>query len=91
METLDDKLEGKKLELEYPCNWCYKVISTEKEALQNAVKDVVDEREHTLTDSNKSKGGKYVSMNLDMLVHNEDDRQFIYDSLKKHDDIKMVL
>jgi putative lipoic acid-binding regulatory protein len=91
VETLDDKLEGKKLELEYPCNWCYKVISTEKEALQNAVKDVVDEREHTLTDSNKSKGGKYVSMNLDMLVHNEDDRQFIYDSLKKHDDIKMVL
>jgi len=91
VETLEDKLEGKKLELEYPCNWCYKVIASEKEALQSAVKDVVDEREHTLTESNKSKGGKYVSMNLDMLVHNEDDRQFIYDALKKHDDIKMVL
>ena len=91
METLNDKLEGKKLELEYPCNWCYKVIASEKEALQNAVKDVVEEREHTLTDSNKSKGGKYVSMNLDMLVHNEDDREFIYDALKKHKDVKMVL
>jgi len=91
VETLNDKLEGKKLELEYPCNWCYKVISSEKEALQKAIKDVVQEREHTVSDSNKSKTGKYVSMNLDMLVHNEDDRQFIYDALKKHQDIKMVL
>jgi putative lipoic acid-binding regulatory protein len=91
VETLNDKLEGKKLELEYPCNWCYKVIASEREALQKAVKDVVLEREHTLSDSNKSKGGKYISMNLDLLVHNEDDRQFIYDALKKHQDIKMVL
>jgi len=91
VETLNDKLKDKKLELEYPCNWCYKVIASEREALQNAVKDVVEEREHKLTDSNKSKTGKFVSMNLDMLVHNEDDRQFIFDALKKHQDIKMVL
>ena len=91
METLNDKLEGKKLELEYPCNWCYKVIASEKETLEKAIKDVIDEREHKLSDSNKSKTGKSVSMNLDMLVHNEDDRQFIYDALKKHQDIKMVL
>jgi len=91
VETLNDKLEGKQLELEYPCNWCYKVIASEKEALQNAIKEVIDERAHKLTDSNSSKTGKYVSMNLDMLVHNEDDRKFIYDALKKHQDIKMVL
>ena len=91
VETLNDRLEGKKLELDYPCSWCYKVIASEKEALQNAVKDVIDEREHRLTDSNSSKTGKYVSMNLDLLVHNEDDRKFIYDALKKHQDIKMVL
>ena len=91
METLNDKLKGKKLELEYPCNWCYKVIASEKEALQKAVQEVIDKREHKLSDSNSSKTGKYVSMNLDMLVHNEDDRQFIYDALKKHQDIKMVL
>jgi putative lipoic acid-binding regulatory protein len=67
------------------------VIASEKEALQNAIKEVISEREHKLSDSNKSKTGKYISMNLDMLVHNEDDRQFIYDALKKHQDIKMVL
>lgn len=91
METLNDKLADKKLELDYPCSWCYKVIASEQKALQNAIKDVIDEREHKLTESNTSKSGKFISMNLDMLVHNEDDRQFIYDALKKHQDIKMVL
>lgn len=91
METLNDKLSDKKLELTYPCNWCYKVIATEREALKRAVKEVIQEREHTLKHSNNSKTGKYVSMNLDLLVHNEDDREFIYDALKRHQDIKMVL
>jgi putative lipoic acid-binding regulatory protein len=85
--TLDDK----KVVIEYPCNWCYKVIASEKEALEQAVKDVIDEREHTLSPSNKSKTGKYTSMNLDLLVHNEDDRTFIFEALKKHASIKMVL
>lgn len=80
-----------KLELEYPCNWCYKVIASEQKALQQAVKDVILEREHKLTPSNSSKSGKYISMNLDLLVHNEDDRTFIFDALKRHQDIKMVL
>jgi len=89
MEIINDS--KKKLELTYPCNWCYKVISTEEEMLKKAVRDVILEREHKLSPSNSSKTGKYISMNLDMLVHNEDDRTFIFDALKKHADIKMVL
>ena len=89
MEILNDRDE--KLELEYPCNWAYKLIASEKKALEKAISDVIDEREHKLTHSKNSKGGKYISMNLDMLVHNEDDRNFIYEALKKHQDIKMVL
>ena len=89
MEIINDSEQ--KVVLEYPCNWCYKVIATEEKALKEAVKDVIDEREHKLEHSNKSKAGKYMSMNLDILVHNEDDRTFIFDALKKHQDIKMVL
>ncbi len=89
MEIINDREE--KLELIYPCSWCYKLIASEKEALQKAIKDVIDEREHKLTHSKSSKGGKYISMNLDILVHNEDDRNFIYEALKAHQHIKMVL
>lgn len=80
-----------KLELEYPCNWCYKVVGEEHEMLKKAMREVVLEREHSITHSNTSRTGKYISLNLDLLVHNEDDRQFIYEALKAHRHIKMVL
>jgi len=89
METINDSEQ--KVLIEYPCNRCYKVIATEKTLLEQAIRDVIDEREHKLSPSNKSKGGKYTSMNLDLLVHNEDDRTFIFEALKKHQAIKMVL
>ncbi len=89
MEILNDRTD--KLELTYPCSWSYKLIAGEKEALEQAIRDVILEREHKLTHSKNSKGGKYISMNLDLLVHNEDDRNFIYEALKAHQNIKMVL
>ncbi len=89
MEIINDSQQ--KVVIEYPCNWCYKVIASEEKALKQAITDVIDKRSHTLEHSNKSKTGKYVSMNLDILVHNEDDRTFIFDALKKHQNIKMVL
>ena len=80
-----------KLVLEYPCNWCYKVVGEEREKLENAIREVIVEREHKISHSNTSRGGKYISLNLDLLVHNEDDRTFIYEALKAHQHIKMVL
>lgn len=102
MEIINDSTQ--KLELEYPCSWCYKLIGYEKEAIQKAIHDVILEREqkvngeareaalgYDLTHSNASKTGKYVSMNLDLVIQNEDERNFIYEALKAHQHIKMVL
>lgn len=80
-----------KLELEYPCDWRYKIVGEEREKIENAIREVIFEREHRLTHSNTSRSGKYISLNLDLLVHNEEDRQFIYEALKAHQDVKMVL
>ncbi len=89
MEIINDS--KKKLELTYPCGWSYKLIGYEKEAIQKAIHDVIIEREHKLTHSNKSKGGKYTSMNLDLVIQNEDERNFIYEALKAHQNIVRVL
>ena len=89
MEILNDKKQ--KLELVYPCSWSYKLIGYEKEAIQKAIYDVIVKREHSLIHSNASKTGKYVSMNLDLVIQNEDERNFIYEALKAHQNIKMVL
>ncbi len=88
---LDGKTPQPKLELDYPCQWRYKIVGEKKERMIEAVCDVISEKEHTINDSNKSKNGKYTSLNLDLLVHNEDERNFIYEALKAHQHIKMVL
>ena len=89
MEIINDS--ETKLELKYPCSWSYRLIGYEKQALQQAIRDVILEREHELQHSNKSKTGKYISMNLSLVIQNEDERNFIYEALKKHQNIKMVL
>ena len=89
MEIINDS--KKKLELTYPCSWTYKLIGHEKEAIQKAIHDVIVERSHNLNHSNASKTGKYVSMNLELVIQNDDERNFIYEALKAHQNIKMVL
>ena len=90
MEILNDK-KLPKLELDYPCSWTYKLIGHEKAAIQKAIHEVILEREHDLKHSNASKSGKYVSMNLSLVITNEDERNFIFAALKAHNNIKMVL
>lgn len=89
MVNIDDIEQ--KLELLYPCDWRYKVIGEERAKLEQAIREVILEREHRLEHSNASRSGKYVSLNLDLLVHNDDDRQFIYEALKAHQHVTMVL
>jgi putative lipoic acid-binding regulatory protein len=89
MEIINDSKQ--KVEIEYPSMWTYKLIGYEKEAIQKAIHDVIVKREHKLAHSNKSKTGKYVSMNLELLVTSDDERNFIYEALKAHQQIKMVL
>jgi len=89
VEIINDNKE--KLVLEYPCSWCYKVIGHHKDDIHTAIKEIILEKPHTLKLSNESKTGKYVSMNLDLIINNEDERTFIYEALKNHQHIKMVL
>lgn len=89
MEIINDKTQ--KLELTYPTGWTYKLIGYEKEAIKKAIHSVIVEREHNLTHSNSSKTGKYISMNLELVIQNNDERIFIYEALKAHQNIVRVL
>jgi len=80
-----------KLELEYPCKWCYKIVAYERAGIEIAAMEIFMERNYALNPSNTSKSGKYISMNLELLVHNEDERTYFYETLKAHPHIKMVL
>lgn len=80
-----------KLELDYPCTWCYKVVAYERAGIEIAALEIFSERTYSLNPSNSSKSGKYISMNLELLVHNEDERTYFYEALKAHPHVKMVL
>jgi len=84
-------LNDKKLELDYPCSWEYKLIVLENCNIKKCVKDILLEREYNLKLSKTSSKGKFKSYTLQMLVHNEDDRKEIFSILGEHQDIKIVL
>ena len=79
-----------KVQIEYPTVWRYKVIGENAKKTREAIKSVT-KRPATITFSKQSNRGKYQSFNADILVHSEAEREKIYEDLKKHEDIKMVL
>lgn len=84
-------LSKEKLELDYPCNWEYKLIVLEHINIKTTVTEVISNREHKVKESKVSSKGKYKSYTLEMLVHNEDDRKEIFKLLGEHSDIKMII
>lgn len=84
-------LNEHKLELEYPCNWAYKIVVLESIDIKIVVKEVLSNRDHKIKESKVSAKGKFKSYSLNLLVHNDDDRKTIYELLGKHSSIKMVL
>jgi len=66
-------------------------VGFERAGIEIAAMEIMIERSYSLNPSNTSKNGKYISMNLELLVHNEDERTYFYETLKAHPHIKMVL
>ncbi len=77
--------------MDYPCQWGYKVIGTEDAGLRSAITEIVQDIPHSVTPSNRSISGKYICLNVEILVLNEDQRLTIYEGLRRHPAVKIVL
>ncbi len=84
-------LDGKKPQINYPCDWGYKVIGLDEGAVRGAVQDCLPDDGFSLVVSRASAGGKYVSLNLTLTVNNEEHRDTIFAALTGHPDVKMVI
>ncbi len=84
-------LNDKKLEIEYPCSWNYKVIILQEHDIEGITKTIFGQREHKIIPSKNSKNGKYQSFQVTTLVYNDDDRTEIFFQIKKEPNVKMVL
>jgi putative lipoic acid-binding regulatory protein len=82
---------SKKPNIEYPCDWHYKVIGTDTDEMIKAIELAVEGLDHKLTSSNISSKGNYFSLNLRVFVTSEVIRDIIFAKLKDNEFIKMVL
>ena len=90
MEILDDKCQTKP-EIHYPCQWGYKIIGRDKEALQACIAEVMGEKEHLVSAGNVSKTGKFHTYNASCEVADEEERNRLFKAFGDHDAVKMVI
>lgn len=79
------------LEIEYPARWLYKVIGEDEQAVRAAVLELIDVPDVSLELSNTSSTGKYVSINVEVVVQDQEQRVELYEALRRHDAVRMVL
>ena len=77
--------------IDYPCEWGYKIIGTDKIKLEASVFDIVGERVYTTKGGNTSSKGKFHSLNMSCRVESQEDRDTIFKAFQEHQDIKMVI
>jgi len=82
---------NKRVELNYPCKWQYKLIGRFEDLIKEDVKKILNDKEHKIEIANKSKKGKFISLNLHLEVESEEERLSIFDSLCKSQVIMRVL
>ncbi len=80
-----------KLNLDYPCVWIYKIIGTDQEEMKSAVREIIGDRSFSINLSRTSENAKYHSLNVEVTVESESHRQAIYEALKSHRAIKIIL
>jgi putative lipoic acid-binding regulatory protein len=86
-----DSDEKQKVSFTYPCEWVYKVIGYQEKAIRKAISEIITDKPFEVSFSNRSSTKKYISLNLDLMLENETERETIYMALKIHPAIKMVL
>jgi putative lipoic acid-binding regulatory protein len=80
-----------KLEIEYPCEWIYKIIGRDVSLMKAAAQSIVNGKECVIDVSRGSSNGNYICLNLKITVSSEHERTSIFSALGTHSDIKMVL
>jgi len=80
-----------KPKIQYPCQWGYRIIGNDGEAIKCAVEDILRGEKYDLAFSNISSKGKYISLELTVLVETEEVRNRIYVALGTHPAVTRVI
>jgi putative lipoic acid-binding regulatory protein len=84
-------MNSQRLQLSYPCQWTYTIIGVDAACMRDAVRAIVNDLPVTIDESNASRGGRYVSLKVHVVVPGEEERVRLFGLLGRHESIKMVL
>lgn len=74
----------------YPCEWEYRVIGEDQERLREIIAEIMP-RKYELKYGKTSSQGRFVSVYVWLIVHNEQERNDIFAQLSHHSEVKMVI
>lgn len=83
--------EKRKVKLEYPCSWIYKIIGPDPDEMRRAVEEIIRDRAYKITHSRSSETSKYHCLNVELSVESEFHRTTLYEALKAHQAVKIIL
>lgn len=84
-------METKKAKIPYPCEWCYKIIGEDRSKMLKAVDSLIKTDSLIIRESHTSKNGKYISLEIRVIVQNETERNDFFQLLARHSDIRLVI
>lgn len=79
-----------KQKIQYPCVWHYRIIGTSKEELHLSALELIN-KEFIYTPAKESSKGKYHSINIEVVVNSQEERDMIFANLQQDSRIKFVL
>lgn len=82
---------SKRPEIEYPCNWDYKIIGTDVNEMIKVIEEAVGDLSYEISPSNISKKGNYFSLNLTVFVPSEIVRDIIFQKVSSSTFVKIVI
>lgn len=83
--------QKQKLRLDYPCSWTYKIIGRNPDDMQSAVHEIIRDHPYRVSLSRRSETAKYVCLNIELTVESESHRLALYEKLKVHPAIDVIL
>ena len=83
--------DGREPEIRYPTNWGYRIIGEDETALREAVASVLGELDHVLRAGNTSRGGRYRTLILELVVFSKEQRLAIFNGLRDHPAVKFLI
>lgn len=81
----------RKVQLEYPCPWVYKIIGSDENEMRLAVAEIIRDRNYKISHSRSSDTAKYHCLNVELSIESDSHRTTLYEALKSHRAVKIVL